>query len=53
MVNNRLRHFLASQLHLTGKKVLVVDPTGEWSKLMASTDRDTSEECETGSLGQK
>lgn len=34
---SHLAALLASQLHLTGKEVLVVDPTGEWPQLMAST----------------
>jgi hypothetical protein len=32
---SHLAALLASQLHLTGKKVLVIDPTGEWPQLMA------------------
>jgi hypothetical protein len=36
---SHLAALLASQLHLTGKRVLVVDPTGEWPELMASTSK--------------
>jgi hypothetical protein len=34
---SHLAALLASQLHLTRKKVLVIDPTGEWPRLMAGT----------------
>ena len=34
---SHLAALLSSQLHLTGKKVLVIDPTGEWPQLIAST----------------
>ncbi|MGO9645875.1 MAG: helicase HerA domain-containing protein [Candidatus Bathyarchaeia archaeon] len=40
---SHLAALLVSQLHISGKKALVIDPSGEWQKLMDETSKTFSE----------